>query len=266
MADSNTVSDINLVARFLAHEQVSDLSSCPPVDCIVFCAFAVLHGAEIVFRVLQRRPDLTKTLILCGGIGHSTQLIYDAVAGHPTYRPLAKEVTGLPEALVLQKVMQHYFDVSAMTSAGCTILIEDKSTNCGANAIETRKVFAKSGVPIPETIIVVQDPTMALRTVASFEKAYDNLDTPPSILSCPTFVPQMQSLDGELQFAITDVPAAGLWDTKRFLNLIMGEIPRLRDDATGYGPRGKGFISHVDIPAEVEEAWRRLQGALDNSR
>jgi hypothetical protein len=39
----------------------------------------------------------------------------------------------------------------------------------------------------------------------------------------------------------------------------MGEIPRLRDDKEGYGPRGKGFIVHVDIPDEVEEAWRRVK-------
>ena len=28
----------------------------------------------------------------------------------------------------------------------------------------------------------------------------------------------------------------------------MGEIPRLTDNAEGYGPNGKKFICHVDIP------------------
>lgn len=45
------------------------------------------------------------------------------------------------------------------------------------------------------------------------------------------------------------VPAAeGLWSVERYLSLITGELPRLRDDATGYGPCGHDFIVHVDIP------------------
>ena len=39
----------------------------------------------------------------------------------------------------------------------------------------------------------------------------------------------------------------------------MGEIPRLTDDADGYGPRGKNFIAHVDIPTEVRAAHAALQ-------
>lgn len=39
----------------------------------------------------------------------------------------------------------------------------------------------------------------------------------------------------------------------------MGEIPRLRDDADGYGPNGRGFIAHVDIPPEVEAAFAELR-------
>ena len=41
----------------------------------------------------------------------------------------------------------------------------------------------------------------------------------------------------------------GMWDIDRYVNLLMGEIPRLTDDADGYGPRGKNFIVHEDIRA-----------------
>jgi len=266
MADVNTALDINVVARFLAHEQVQDLSACRAVDCIVIAPSAVLYGAEALFRALETRPDLTKTLVLCGGVGHSTPLIYDSVARNTKYNSLAKEIDGLPEARVLQKIMERFFDVSAITAAGCRILIEDKSTNCGANAVESRKVLEKSDVPTPKTFIIIQDPTMALRTIASFEKAYDDLESPPTFLSCPVFVPEMQASESGLHFTVADVPATDLWEPRRFFDLIMGEIPRLRDDEVGYGPRGKGFITHVDIPVEVEEAWQRLQGTLDNRR
>jgi hypothetical protein len=55
-------------------------------------------------------------------------------------------------------------------------------------------------------------------------------------------------------------PAAqqGVWGVERFLSLLLGEIPRLRDDADGYGPKGSNFIGHVDIPGDVEAAWAHL--------
>ncbi len=34
----------------------------------------------------------------------------------------------------------------------------------------------------------------------------------------------------------------------RYLALLLGELPRLLDNAQGYGPNGKGFITHVDFP------------------
>ena len=51
----------------------------------------------------------------------------------------------------------------------------------------------------------------------------------------------------------------GMWDIDRYVNLLMGEIPRLTDDADGYGPRGKNFIAHVDVPTEVRAAYAALQ-------
>lgn len=39
----------------------------------------------------------------------------------------------------------------------------------------------------------------------------------------------------------------------------MGEIPRLTDNAEGYGPNGKKFICHVNIPENVREAFELLK-------
>jgi uncharacterized SAM-binding protein YcdF (DUF218 family) len=265
-ADSHTASDINLIARFLAHEQIQNLQSHPPVDCIIICASAVLYQAEMLFRALESRPDLAKTVVLCGGIGHSTPLIYEAVAKSTKYHALAAEVVGLPEARVLEKILQRYFGVSAITRAGSKVLIEDKSTNCGANALQSRKVLEAAGVPTPRTCIIIQDPTMALRTVTSFQKTYSDLETPPMFLSCPVFVPQVQVMASEFQYLVGGVSGTELWQTGRFFDLIMGEIPRLRDNEAGYGPKGKGFITHVDISEEVENAWQRLENVLGNRR
>jgi uncharacterized SAM-binding protein YcdF (DUF218 family) len=265
-AHPDRAADINLIARFLAHEQIRDLSSHPPVDCIVICASAVLYQAGKLFGILEERPDLAKTVVLCGGIGHSTPLIYEAVANSVEYNEIAKDVKGLPEAGVLEKILDRYFDLFAITKDGCKILNEDKSTNCGANASLSRKTLEEAGILNPRTCIVIQDPTMALRTVASFEKTYSDLDIPPTFLSCPIFVPEMIVVDGELQYSKTEVPRGELWKLDRFFDLIIGEIPRLRDDEAGYGPMGKAFITHVDIPLEVEYAWQRLKRILGNRR
>ena len=53
----------------------------------------------------------------------------------------------------------------------------------------------------------------------------------------------------------------GMWDMDRYITLLMGEIPRLRDDQNGYGPQGKNFISHVNIPQDVECAFEMLKHA-----
>ncbi|CRL29685.1 Protein of unknown function DUF218 [Penicillium camemberti] len=265
-ANSSTVADINLLSEFLSDNQLPDLSTTTPVDCIVICASAVLHSAEVLFQTLQQRPSLTKALVLCGGIGHSTKLLYDAVKSHPVYSRIADEIQGLPEAKVLERILDEFFDRSLITKEGCQILLEPRSTNCGQNASFSRKVLDEAGFQAPATCIIIQDPTMMLRTKASFEKAYEGTQTPVSIASCPVFVPQVRlSRNGVIEYSDISPPSE-LWSQSRFLGLIMGEILRLRDDKDGYGPQGRGFIAHVDVPTYIEAAWSRLQAVAKSSR
>lgn len=51
----------------------------------------------------------------------------------------------------------------------------------------------------------------------------------------------------------------GMWDMERYVSLLLGEIPRLTDDENGYGPAGKDFIAHVDIPDRVKQAFDALR-------
>jgi hypothetical protein len=44
----------------------------------------------------------------------------------------------------------------------------------------------------------------------------------------------------------------------------MGEIPRLKNDINGYGPRGKNFIVAMDIPSEIMEAYHKLANLYPN--
>lgn len=61
---------------------------------------------------------------------------------------------------------------------------------------------------------------------------------------------------GKLEF---DRQPHGIWIVDRYVNLLMGEIPRLADDADGYGPVGKDFIAHVDILEMVSVAFEELK-------
>lgn len=99
----------------------------------------------------------------------------------------------------------------------------------------------------------------------SFEKAFEGDEV--IFEACPTFVPRVTELRGQLWFEErADITEGELWDMDRFLGLILGEIVRLKDDETGYGPRGKGFIGHVDMPGVVLEAYARLEKSVHAKR
>ncbi|KAL3606612.1 hypothetical protein FPOAC2_01570 [Fusarium poae] len=160
------------------------------------------------------------------------------------------------------------------------VLVEDTSTNCALNAVNARKVLDANGYTSPLSIVVAQDPTMCRRTVAAFEQVYaDKVDEAPTFSSWPTFVPRVAPADspplekvGSLTSLLSydfsgfeDNRKTDLWSMERFMSLLIGEIPRMRDDEDGYGPRGKGSIVHVDIPQRVEDAWKLLHNLLGQS-
>ncbi|KAF2858072.1 hypothetical protein K470DRAFT_191772, partial [Piedraia hortae CBS 480.64] len=211
-------------------------------ECISLCASAILHQVSTLFTQLTHNPTLCKTLVLIGGIGHSTEHMYTSVLHHPVYSSLYPHIKGLPEARVLKEMLNLH-----IPNPSFKVLIEDRSTNCGANATETRKVV---GDALPSEMVLIQDPTMMRRTQLGFESAF-----PRTRVTCwPVFVPRV---DASLEWE--GGSPQGLWEMRRFAELLVGEAKRLRDDEGGYGPRGKGFIPHVDVPDKVVEAARMVE-------
>lgn len=198
--------------------------------------------------------------------------MYDAITRHPRYNGLSGRIQGQPEARILEAIAETYYGLHVnrdQQAAGLlSILVEDKSTNCLMNAVKTRHVLEAYGVKSPRSIIISQDPTMCRRTIASFEQVYS--DSTPHLVSWPTFTPRITAKeisDTGILSCIDYVDGAdGLWDMERFIDLMMGEIPRMRDDENGYGPNGKGSIAHVDIWDEVEEAWGILREMLGDGK
>jgi uncharacterized SAM-binding protein YcdF (DUF218 family) len=262
------VSDIGQISRFLACPQITSLDSCSSVDVLVLCVNAILPIAERVFSAIESRPDLAKTLVLCGGVGHSTPFLYEAVR-KSKYSDIFPEINGLPEARVIERIITVYFPrlIALCNSETVNLVVEDKSTNCGANAIETRRLLELENLS-SRSFIIVQDPTMSIRTIASFKHTYADSKLPVSFFGCPTFTPilSLEQSSGQVTFNVPGIDVSDLWKVPRFLDLLMGEVTRLRDDENGYGPNGKNFISHVDIPDQVEDAWARLKKILNPSR
>lgn len=263
--DKDKVQDVNTIAAFLAHEEHRQLSGVNDIETIVLCGSAILQCSEAVFAALNENPKLAKTLVIAGGIGHSTQFLYDVVAADPRYKSLSAETQGLAESRVLYRIFQEFYNGARIEHYGLRVLIDDVSTNCGANAIETRKILDKHGVETRK-MVIVQDPTMSRRTLATFQHVYSTANSTPSFVAFPSFVPRIAWRNGQMQYDIPELDTDGLWDIHRFCELVLGEIPRMRNDEHGYGPKGKGFIAHVNIPIEVEQAWAELNKVITTQR
>ncbi|KAH0093259.1 hypothetical protein KCU60_g12340, partial [Aureobasidium melanogenum] len=121
--------DVNIISTFVSHEQVRlDPGTKVPqhYDTIVLCVSAIFHCAETLFRNLQQRgADLTSTVVLCGGIGHSTPHLYSAVAKNPRYAHLAEQINGLPEAQVMEKILDACFSGDKVRDSGVKVDEED---------------------------------------------------------------------------------------------------------------------------------------------
>ena len=119
------------------------------------------------------------------------------------------------------------------------VLSERRSRNCGENVVLARDLVRGAGLS-PRTVALVQDPTMQRRMDAVFRLVW------PDAVAINRPGPRRG------RFA---------WPHDRRVALVMGEVPRLRDDADGYGPRGRGYQAHVDVPTEVEAAYAALLDA-----
>jgi uncharacterized SAM-binding protein YcdF (DUF218 family) len=257
-AEPEIADDLNLLASFLAANDFPDLQLTPatvdfvlgtPVaDVLVLLGNSVLHTSDAAFAAMKR--GVAKRLLIVGGRGHSTGLLYESLAGHPRYRDI--EPQGRSEAELLAEIATQFHHIDSSL-----ILLETESTNCGENAASSLRTLIAAAVSAT-TLILVQDPTMQRRSAASFRKVWVEATLDLKLANFPSFIPRVEANRKDLSFA--ESQPSGLWTMQRFISLVLGEIPRLRDDTHGYGPNGRGFIGHVDIPASVLSAHARLAG------
>jgi len=251
---------LNTVAAFLAANDFPDhkitsarlkeLVGSPVADLLVLLGNGILFTSEQAFAAM--RKGFARRLLIAGGRGHSTELLYDGLKADSRYKTLV--IYGRTEAELLAEVATRFHGIDR-----ATITLETWSSNCGENAQFVRRLVGEQGLSA-ERIILVQDPTMQRRSCASFAKAWEDAGLTVMAANCPTFVPQVRFDGSALVFG--DVAGTTLWPMERFISLVLGEIPRLRDDADGYGPQGRRYIAHVNIPDEVLYAHERLASAF----
>jgi len=247
------VDDLNNIAAFLAKKDVDRLEQrelykkfkVRKADLIILLGNSIVYSTDIVAEAF--RNEAVDKIMIAGGIGHSTIYLKRSIKNHIIYKEI--DTDGRPESEILKDILVNYMGINESY-----ILIERNSTNCGANALETKKIVDQWPRQ-PETIVLVQDPTMQLRTYASFLKAWQGNDS-IRFINYPPLIPFFEFTNHQIR--LFDYEIDGLWDLDRLISLIMGEIPRLLDNENGYGPNGKNFIAHVDIPDDVKESYERL--------
>lgn len=249
----NIVKCINEIIRFLAVDDFSSVQDDIVPDLIILAGNDFLPGAEGAFRLAKRTGA---PLLISGGVGHATAFLQQAVARNARYHML--ETAGLSEAEILQSIATTFWGLPTSQ-----ILLETRATNGGENGQFTRKLLEERHMT-PKTAVLVQDPAMQRRAAATFQQTWQGMEPACRILSWPVIVPQLTLKNGMVIFSgpEADHPTS----LERFLSLVMGEIPRLRDDDNGYGPNGKGFIPHVDIPASVETDFSTLFTYFGNGK
>lgn len=182
-------------------------------------------------------------MIFCGGIGHSTGRLRKAVGESPAYPWDTQELEDLTEAEIYARIACQIYKTDP-----ADIYLDKESTNSGENAENALKIIKEHGIG-KQILILIQDPLLQKRASASLKR----YETESRIISYAPFIPRLKE-DGAWQTEIKN-----LWSRERMLQLILGEISRLRDDENGYGPRGKDFIVHVDVPEPVIGAYERLK-------
>lgn len=240
-----TIQAVNTLGQWLAQSDFAAAPQAQDVDLIVLAGNAVIPTIE---AACEFAANSEKPLLIAGGIGHSTTYLYAEIARHPRYNIIP--TTGRAEAAIIKDIAHQFWKVPDEK-----IVTEEKSTNCGENARFSLDKMAEIGLT-EGRVLIIQDPTMQRRTVATFARVSQERGVPFQWLSWPGIVPEI--IEGE-QGTVFAGEAGGLWPLERYVSLALGEIPRLRDDATGYGPQGRDFIVHVDIPPQVMVAWHALQ-------
>ena len=222
----------------LTTEQLIKKYGLPQADVMVLFGGSIIHGGDVLAQAIQQR--IAKKYVIVGGAGHTTETLREKM--HKEFPDM--ETSGLSEAEIFAMYLKYRYGL-------LPDFLECKSTNCGNNITYLLQLLKEHNISF-KSIIISQDATMQYRMEAGLRKYVDD---DVLIINYSVYSVKVIATDTGLAY---EKEILGMWDVNRYISLLMGEIPRLSDDENGYGPKGKGFIAHVDIPSEVRCAFIEL--------
>ncbi len=241
--------NINILGRFCGKRDISVLTSnelkvkygLEQVDVMVLFGGSILAGGEVLAEAMKN--GIAKKYVIVGGAGHTTETL--RVKMHNEFPEIVTD--GLPEAKVFTAYLKYKYNLNPD-------FLECESTNCGNNITYLLGLLKENNISF-KSIILSQDAAMQHRMEAGLRK-YISQDK--IIINYAVYNADVVVRDNELQFKQN---IWGMWSMERYISLLMGEIPRLSDDVEGYGPNGKNYIAHVEVPIEVYNAFMELKKA-----
>lgn len=241
--------NINILGDFLGKRDIDTLTSdaleekyqISKVDMLILFGGSIPYACDIVGKAILN--NIAENFMIVGGEGHTTESLRQAI--HNAYPEIV--TAGKREADVISEYIRLKYNID-------NILIERNSTNCGNNVTYALDVMKQNNF-YPNNIIIVQDSTMQCRMDAGFRKYFK--DSKVQLINFASYKVKVQVKNEKLVIEPSDI--WGMWDIEKYISLLMGEIPRLLDNSDGYGPKGKNYIAHVDIPMEVLKAFQELK-------
>ena len=203
------------------------------------------------------RAGVARRYAIVGGRGHATYWLDEAVERMlegwdericPRPTPYERsEAEMLAALLAYQQGLQ-------------VDLLETHSTNCGNNITYLMDLLEQQG-QVPASVILCQDAVMQRRMGVTWQRQVQDRPTFAStrVLNWAAYDAALTVADGTLAWAYAP---QGIWPIDTYLDLLAGEVARLTDDAHGYGPCGRDFVVHVDVPEDVRAAAQVLGDTL----
>ena len=233
---------IDTLADFLGLRDAETPGALHADLCVLFGG-SILSGGDRFAEAM--RAHAARYYIIVGGEGHTTEALRRRIR-----REIAAEPSGTSEA-------EHFAAYLSEKYGLAPDALETASTNCGNNITNLLDLIAQKGYPCGSAILM-QDASMQRRMGATLRKYRPDM----KILNFAAYRVKVTAEGGRLAY---DREEPGMWELGRYIRLLAGEIPRLRDDENGYGPNGKNYIAHVDIPDAVERAFDLIKRMDENA-
>ena len=250
----------NILARWCAQRDVSELTreallaeaGLPEGQADLFVLFGGGVTGVVETFAAAMRSRVARRYAIVGGRGHATYWLDQAMGR------LRKGDESLPVPGVASEA--EMLDALLLARHGLHAnLLETRSTNCGNNITYLLDLLEGEGC-VPASVILCQDAVMQRRMDVTWQRQVMDRSAfaATRVLNWPAYEAELTCEDGGL--AWRKAPE-GIWPMEKYLQLLLGEVARLTDDEAGYGPCGRDFVVHVDVPAEVQAAAATLRAA-----